>query len=96
MPAEVSKAAYDGDSGVEADVQRVETTRNGERDAPSIGLGAVSETARGGGDKTDLEGGPIDPAAEKKLVWKCDLHVLPSITVLYFLAFMDRTNIGAF
>ncbi|KAK8086112.1 MFS general substrate transporter [Apiospora phragmitis] len=30
----------------------------------------------------------------KKLVWKCDLHVLPSITVLYFLAFMDRTNIG--
>ncbi|KAI1862386.1 uncharacterized protein JN550_010248 [Neoarthrinium moseri] len=36
----------------------------------------------------------IDPKAEKKLVFKCDIHVLPSITVLFFLSFMDRTNIG--
>jgi hypothetical protein len=38
-----------------------------------------------------------DPEYEqklKKLLWKCDLHVLPSISILFFLAFMDRTNIG--
>lgn len=38
----------------------------------------------------------LDPEEEKKLVWKCDLHVLPAITVLFFLAFMDRTNIGKY
>lgn len=41
-----------------------------------------------------VESALLDPAAEKRLLWKCDLHVLPAITVLFFLAFMDRTNIG--
>ena len=36
----------------------------------------------------------FDPEAEKKLVRKCDLYVLPCISVLYFMAFLDRTNIG--
>ncbi|KAI0121318.1 major facilitator superfamily domain-containing protein [Xylariales sp. AK1849] len=37
---------------------------------------------------------PLDHEAEKRLVRKCDLHVLPAITILFFLSFMDRTNIG--
>ena len=37
---------------------------------------------------------PIDRAAEKRLVRKCDLHVLPMISLLYMLAFVDRINIG--
>ena len=37
---------------------------------------------------------PTDLAAEKKLVRKCDLHVLPMISILYILAFVDRINIG--
>lgn len=36
----------------------------------------------------------IDPAAERRLLWKCDLHVLPILMVLYLLAFCDRINIG--
>ncbi|KAI0019853.1 major facilitator superfamily domain-containing protein [Xylariomycetidae sp. FL0641] len=36
----------------------------------------------------------VDTEAEKKLLRKCDLHVLPFIGILYFLSFMDRTNIG--
>ena len=36
----------------------------------------------------------IDPAAEKKLVRKCDLRVLPVITLLFLLNFIDRINIG--
>ncbi|KAI1816434.1 major facilitator superfamily domain-containing protein [Poronia punctata] len=42
------------------------------------------------------EDSPIqfDEAAEKKLLRKCDLNVIPCITLLFFLAFLDRTNIG--
>ena len=40
----------------------------------------------------DLE--PMDKAAEKSLLRKCDLHVLPMISILYMLAFLDRINIG--
>lgn len=36
----------------------------------------------------------LDLQAEKKLVWKCDLNVLPPITLLFFMSFLDRTNIG--
>ncbi|KAI3320549.1 MFS general substrate transporter [Xylariaceae sp. AK1471] len=36
----------------------------------------------------------LDAIAERKLLWKCDLNVLPSITLVFFLAFLDRTNIG--
>ena len=42
----------------------------------------------------DLEAGPIDRVAEKRLLRKCDLHVVPVIAVLYSLAFIDRINIG--
>lgn len=37
---------------------------------------------------------PIDRAAEKRLIRKCDLYVLPVLSLLYTLAFMDRINIG--
>ena len=37
---------------------------------------------------------PMDQVAQKKLLWKCDLHVLPMISILYMLAFIDRINIG--
>lgn len=33
-------------------------------------------------------------AAEKKLLWKLDLHVLPILWILYMFAFLDRVNIG--
>jgi hypothetical protein len=36
----------------------------------------------------------IDPAAEKKLLRKVDLHVVPALFVLFLLAFLDRVNIG--
>ena len=37
---------------------------------------------------------PLDPAAEKRLVRKCDLYVIPVLSLLYTLAFVDRINIG--
>ncbi|KAJ5135316.1 uncharacterized protein N7515_004594 [Penicillium bovifimosum] len=36
----------------------------------------------------------IDRAAEKRLLWKVDLHVVPILTFLFLLAFLDRINIG--
>jgi len=35
-----------------------------------------------------------DVAALKQLTWKCDLHVVPPLFILFLLAFLDRTNIG--
>ena len=37
---------------------------------------------------------PIDPEAERRLRWKCDIHVLPMLCIMYLLSFLDRVNIG--
>jgi hypothetical protein len=42
----------------------------------------------------DTHGNNIDPIAEKRLLRKCDLRVLPPLFVLFLLAFLDRVNIG--
>lgn len=42
----------------------------------------------------DTAGNHIDPEAEKKLLRKLDLRVLPPLFVIFLLAFLDRTNIG--
>ncbi len=44
--------------------------------------------------EVDIDLEPLDRTAEKKLVRKCDIHVLPAIALLYSLAFLDRINIG--
>ncbi|KAF7113585.1 hypothetical protein CNMCM5793_002941 [Aspergillus hiratsukae] len=43
---------------------------------------------------SSLPGNEVDQAAEKRLLWKCDLHVVPILTVLFMFAFLDRINIG--
>jgi len=40
------------------------------------------------------EGVIIDDAAEKKLVWKLDLNIIPIVMLLYLFSFLDRVNIG--
>jgi hypothetical protein len=58
------------------------------KDAASVGDEKLETTIN------DTAGTTIDPVAEKKLLRKCDLHVLPPLTVLFLMAFLDRTNIG--
>jgi hypothetical protein len=36
----------------------------------------------------------LDRAAEKRLLWKLDIHVVPILMFLFLLAFLDRINIG--
>lgn len=42
----------------------------------------------------NIERYEIDPEAEKKLLRKLDMRVVPMLWFLYMLAFLDRTNIG--
>ena len=51
---------------------------------------------KGGPTYLDHEGRFIErnPSDHRKLMWRIDLHVIPWIAVLYFLAFLDRVNIG--
>lgn len=54
-------------------------------------LAANAVAQETGSSKSEVS---IDPAAEKKLIRKCDLHVIPILSVLFLLAFVDRINIG--
>ncbi|KAJ5985803.1 hypothetical protein N7522_012999 [Penicillium canescens] len=36
----------------------------------------------------------LDRSAEKRLLWKLDIHVVPILMFLFLLAFLDRINIG--
>ena len=44
--------------------------------------------------EADSPAPPPDNRAERKLLRKLDLHVLPMISILYMLSFVDRINIG--
>jgi hypothetical protein len=37
---------------------------------------------------------PVDAAADRRLMWKVDIHVVPILFAIYILAFLDRVNIG--
>ncbi|KAK3673942.1 hypothetical protein LTR78_006144 [Recurvomyces mirabilis] len=57
----------------------------------------VHEAADRGHAATDRYGNALvhfDPAAERKLRWKIDLYIIPTISLLYLFAFIDRANIG--
>ena len=36
----------------------------------------------------------IDPVAEKKLVWKYDLRILPILAIMYLFNALDKSNLG--
>lgn len=45
-------------------------------------------------DNAGLEAADIDPVAEKKLLRKIDLNLIPILWLLFLCAFLDRINIG--
>ena len=57
-------------------------------------LGVEDITVRA--NDRSIEQFEIDPIAEKKLLRKLDLRVVPVLWFLYMLSFLDRTNIGTF
>ena len=60
-------------------------------------LETTHEVAARGHTATDSHGQSLvqfDPIAEKKLRRKIDLHVVPTVILLYLFCFIDRANIG--
>ncbi|KIL63222.1 hypothetical protein M378DRAFT_79918 [Amanita muscaria Koide BX008] len=45
-------------------------------------------------EKGSTNQGSQDETEDKKLVWKVDLNLLPILTLLYLLSYLDRTSIG--
>lgn len=45
-------------------------------------------------DNAGIEAAGIDPVAEKKLLRKIDIHLIPILWLLFLCAFIDRINIG--
>jgi len=41
-----------------------------------------------------VEYGPSDDPDDRKLLRKLDLHLIPTMTLLYLLSYLDRVNIG--
>ena len=57
----------------------------------SDGIQAVTST---GETKRMSASVAIDPAAEKRLVWKFDLRILPTLAVMYLFNSLDKSNLG--
>jgi hypothetical protein len=36
----------------------------------------------------------IDPVKERRLLWKCDVHLTSLLTLSFLSAYLDRSNIG--
>jgi hypothetical protein len=45
-------------------------------------------------DSPTTDTSPIDPAAERRLLWKLDLTIFPVLYVVYMMSFLDRINIS--
>ncbi|KAF2468573.1 MFS general substrate transporter [Lindgomyces ingoldianus] len=62
-------------------------------DSPSLEKGAVITDGPYSPTSSTLEGS-FDAAAERRLIRKLDLRILPVLWVLYLVNFIDRANIG--
>ncbi|KAF5019117.1 hypothetical protein F66182_8886 [Fusarium sp. NRRL 66182] len=68
-----------------------------EKGKQEIEYAAAHDAAARGHLATDEHGNPIatfDAAAEKRLRRKIDWYIMPTVTVLYLMCFVDRANIG--
>ncbi|KAL9123130.1 MAG: hypothetical protein Q9187_000319 [Circinaria calcarea] len=58
------------------------------------GLLKTTSSSQGPSSEAGSEEIEIDHNAEKRLVRKLDLHIIPVVMLLYLLSFLDRINIG--
>jgi sugar phosphate permease len=54
----------------------------------------VAPTKLENGHNDQASAAPIDPVIEARVRRKLDMHLVPLLSVLYLLAFLDRSNIG--
>lgn len=66
-----------------------------EKQPIETGESFMSESPRtAGADAMKPDDEPIDPKAERKLLWKLDLVIYPIFFVIYMMSFLDRINIS--
>lgn len=53
-----------------------------------------SKLSDGGLDSPRHTSGHIDPAAERRLLWKLDFTIYPILYIVYMMSFLDRINIS--
>lgn len=68
-------------------------TRKGSKSKSISGVGVEEIEIHSTGDAVSHHY-YIDPIAEKNLVRKLDLRLIPWLSLLYLISFLDRTNIG--
>ena len=56
-------------------------------------MGKVNQLAAEMGSQESIQNA-WSSKAEKRVLRKCDLHVLPMLYILYMLSYLDRINIG--
>lgn len=68
-----------------------------DKNSRPTGIELIESTGGGDGDKSGLSTQPeldIDEVAEKKLLRKLDMWIIPPVMLLYLFSFLDRVNIG--
>jgi len=74
--------------------RRVSFTDKGElKEVQVTDEGLIEKTATGETHRVSASFA-LDPAAERKLVWKFDLHILPVLAVMYLFNSLDKSNLG--
>ncbi len=86
----------DARSSVSAD-RKVDLTVEGDRKVSVTDDGVVpwgATTVDGDGPAVVSASVAIDPAAERRLVWKFDRRILPTLAVMYLFNALDKSNLG--
>ncbi|KZL71743.1 major facilitator superfamily transporter [Colletotrichum incanum] len=65
----------------------MDTSKKHRLDEADAGLGP-------GASSSGMDPEPVAAAAEKKIVRKLDMHIIPLVMLLYLFSFLDRVNIG--
>lgn len=64
------------------------------KDVMVVADGIVEKTLSGHEGRMMSASIALDPAAERRLVWKFDLHILPVLAVMYLFNALDKSNLG--
>lgn len=79
-------------SSTDADVE-ITIPMDGEKDVKIFADGVVPVTVAGESRRISASVA-IDPVAERRLVWKFDLRILPILAIMYLFNSLDKSNLG--
>jgi hypothetical protein len=84
--------SHDGTEPVK-DFRRVSVGDGLEKDIEVTEDGTLEKSPTGH-DRMMSASVALDPAAERRLMWKFDLHILLVLTIMYLFNAVDKSNLG--